>query len=49
MDIKQLVDTQREFFYTQYTKDIQHRLTVLKNIKNWIINNENLKIGRAHV
>lgn len=44
MDIKQLVDTQRKFFYTQYTKDIQHRLTVLKNIKSWIINNENLII-----
>jgi len=44
MDIKQLVDTQREFFNTQYTKDIQHRLTVLKDLKHWIIHNENLII-----
>lgn len=42
MEIKQLVVCQREFFNTHYTKDIQHRLTTLKNIKKWIIDNEQL-------
>lgn len=42
MDIQTLVDTQREFFNTTYTKDVNHRLEVLKNIKNWMINHEDL-------
>ena len=30
MDIKELVKTQREFYQTQYTKDISHRIQTLK-------------------
>jgi aldehyde dehydrogenase (NAD+) len=44
MDIKQLVDIQREFFYSGYTKDVHHRLTVLHCIKDWIIKNDSLII-----
>lgn len=44
MEINQLVNYQREFFYTQYTKNINNRLKVLNNIKQWIIKHENLII-----
>ena len=44
MDIKCLVEKQREFFYTDYTKDVDHRLNVLKNIKDWMIRHEALII-----
>lgn len=44
MDIKELVEIQRHFFQTNYTKDIHHRLAVLKSIKQWIIQNEDLII-----
>ena len=44
MDIKCLVEKQREFFYTDYTKDVDHRLNVLKNIKDWMIRHEDLII-----
>ena len=41
MDIKLLVDKQRQFYNTQYTKDVEHRLHVLKTMKQWIITHEN--------
>lgn len=44
MDIKDLVIEQRNFFKTNETKDIKTRIKTIKNIENWIINNENLII-----
>lgn len=41
MDIKELVQTQREFYQTQYTKDVQHRIQTLKAIKQWILEHQN--------
>lgn len=40
MDIKTLVETQREFYQTQYTKDITHRIETLKKIGHWILEHE---------
>ena len=40
MDIKKIVDNQREFYLTGVTKNIQYRKNALKNIKNWIKQNE---------
>lgn len=42
MDIKQLVLTQREFYQTHYTKDIQHRKAILKKLRQWIIEHQDL-------
>ena len=39
MDIKKIVDNQREFYLTGVTKNIQYRKNALKNIKNWIKQN----------
>ena len=41
MDIKELVQTQREFYQTQYTKDVNHRIQTLKSIKTWILEHQN--------
>lgn len=44
MDIKTLVDTQRDFYNTNYTKDVQHRMEILKKIKVWMLNHQTLII-----
>ena len=41
MDIKELVKTQREFYQTQYTKDINHRIQTLKALRTWILEHQN--------
>ncbi|MEG0275522.1 MAG: aldehyde dehydrogenase [Coprobacillus sp.] len=40
MDIKDYIQQQRDFFLAQSTKDISYRIKVLKDIKQWIIDNE---------
>lgn len=40
MDITQLVDSQRQFFMTHDTKNIQMRIKTIQNIKQWITQNE---------
>ena len=42
MNIQQVVEKQRDFFNTHYTKDLDNREKVLRNILNWIQTNENL-------
>lgn len=44
MDIKTIVNEQKEFFNTNKTKDIYFREQVLIKMKEWIIDNENLII-----
>lgn len=40
MDIKDIVDNQRNYFYTNETKDINTRIKILKKIRQWIKDNE---------
>lgn len=40
MDITQLVDSQRQYFMTHDTKNIQMRIKTIQNIKQWITQNE---------
>ncbi|MCD7840123.1 MAG: aldehyde dehydrogenase [Erysipelotrichaceae bacterium] len=40
MDIKDIVDNQRIYFYTNETKDINTRIKTLKKIRQWIKDNE---------
>lgn len=40
MDITQLVTMQRQYFMTLETKNIQTRIKTIRNIKQWIIQNE---------
>ena len=40
MDVKNLVNSQREFFYTDATKNIEFRKNSLTKLRNLIINNE---------
>ena len=42
MNIKNLINKQREFFKTNETKNITTRIKTIKTIKKWIINNEHL-------
>lgn len=44
MDIKDLVQTQRDYFMTLETKDVQHRIKVILSIKNWIVQHQDLII-----
>jgi len=44
MTIQDLVIKQRQFYQTHYTKNIQNRIIVLKEIKKWIITHENIII-----
>lgn len=40
MEIKELVQTQRDFFMTHVTKDVEQRIKVIKSIQQWIINHQ---------
>ncbi len=40
MDIKDIVNNQRTYFYTNETKDIKVRIKTLKKIRKWIKDNE---------
>lgn len=40
MDIKTLVEIQRQYFMTFETKDIQKRISTIKSIRCWILNHE---------
>ncbi len=40
MDIKDIVNNQRTYFYTNETKDIKVRIKTLKKIRQWIKDNE---------
>lgn len=42
MDIKQLVETQRHYFSTLETKNIQNRIKVIRSIQSWIIQHQDL-------
>lgn len=42
MQIEKIVNTQREFFYTHQTKDLNDRKNTLLRIKKWIQENESL-------
>lgn len=41
MDINKLVQTQRDFYNTDYTKDINHRIDTLIKIRKWILTYQN--------
>lgn len=40
MNIQTIVNQQREYFYTNETKDLNKRIQTVKRIKQWIIDNE---------
>ena len=44
MDIKTLVNTQRDYYMTLQTKDLSQRKKDIKSIKQWIIKNQDLII-----
>lgn len=44
MDIKTLVNTQRDYYMTLQTKDLSQRKKVIQSIKQWIIKNQDLII-----
>lgn len=42
MDIKTLVETQRHYFMTLETKDLQKRISTIQTIRHWIMKNQEL-------
>lgn len=46
--MKELIDSQRKFFNTHQTLDIQYRIATLKRIERWIHNNESFIIQALH-
>lgn len=40
MDIKTLVETQRKYFLTLETKNIQNRIKTIQAIKQWMIKHQ---------
>ena len=45
MDTKTLVETQRNFYQTHYTKNIQNRIQTMTSIRDWIIHHQDLIIN----
>ena len=41
MDIKELVEMQRNYYMTLQTKDIDQRIKTIENIKIWILEHQN--------
>lgn len=41
MDIKELVEMQRNYYMTLQTKDINQRIKTIENIKIWILEHQN--------
>lgn len=48
MEIKELVQTQRDFFMTHVTKDVEQRIKVIKSIQQWIVNHQDLIIDALY-